>query len=56
MEIVLKQNIFEFDESYFKQEVGAAMGSKPVPSYANMLMAKIDKLIKGAEAIILMKR
>ena len=59
MEIILKHNIFEFDESYFKQEVGAAMGSKPVPSYANMFMAKIDKLIKeqqGAEAIILMKR
>ena len=59
MEIILNNNIFEFHDSYWKQNVGAAMGSKPIPPYANIFMATIDKMIKnqeGAEAIILLKR
>ena len=35
------------------------MGSKPIPHYANIVMAHIDKLIKnqeGAKAIAFMKR
>ena len=42
-----------------KKNIGAVMGSRPVPSNANILMAKIDGLIKelnGAYAIQLMKR
>ena len=38
---------------------GAAMGCKPMPSYANILMATIDDLIKNqkeAEALLLLKR
>ena len=42
MEILLKYNIFEFHDLYWKQEVGAAMGSRPVPAYANLFMAEID--------------
>ena len=59
MEIILKNNIFEFHEGYYKQNIGAAMGSKPIPPYANNFMAKIDRLIKktkGAEALLLLKR
>ena len=59
MEIILHNNIFEFHDSYWKQNIGAAMGSKPVPPYANIFMAKIDKMIKnqeGAEAIMTLKR
>ena len=46
MDIVLKHNIFEFHDGQWKQEIGAVMGSRPVPPYANMLMAKMDHLIK----------
>ena len=40
MELVLRHNIFTFHDSYWKQEVGAAMGSKPVPHYADTFMAR----------------
>ena len=42
MEIILKNNIFEFHDGYFRQNIGAAMGSRP---YANIFMETIDNLI-----------
>ena len=33
-EVVLKNNIFEFDEKTFKQKRGTAIGTKFAPSYA----------------------
>ena len=59
MEIILYNNVFEFHETFWKQLVGAAMGSKPILPYANIFMAKIDKLIRSldiAKAIALFKR
>ena len=66
MDLLLHQNIFSFHDTLWKQEVGAAMGSKPIPSYANIFMARtIDKAIKllakkynkdDTEALQLMKR
>ena len=59
MYIILQRNIFEFHDGYWKQNVGAAMGCKPVPNYANIFMATIDKAIKqliGSEAFSLLKR
>ena len=66
MDIIFNQNIFSFHESLWKQKVGAAMGSKPVPSYANIFMARIlDRAIKNLgtkynkdniEAIEMLKR
>ena len=59
METILKNNIFEFHEGYYKQNIGAAMGSKPILPYANIFMAKIDRLLKnskGAEALLILKR
>ena len=47
MNLILYNNIFEFHESYWKQNIGAAMGSKPVPHYANIFMSKIDKKIEA---------
>jgi hypothetical protein len=48
MDIILKYNIFTFHQDYFIQEIGAAMGSPPVPSYANIFMAnKIDPQIRN---------
>ena len=40
MELILRHNIFTFHDSYWKQEVGAAMGSKPVPDYADTFLAR----------------
>ena len=45
MEIILKNNIFEFHEANWKQEIGAAMGCPPIPDYANIFMAPIDEQI-----------
>ena len=50
MEIILKNNIFEFHDGYFRQNIGATMGSKPVPPYANIFMAPIDEQIKKLDA------
>ena len=47
MNLILYNNIFEFHESYWKQNIGAAMGSKPVPHYANIFISKIDKKIEA---------
>jgi hypothetical protein len=47
MDIILNENIFVFYDSLWKQKVGAAMGSKPVPHYANVFLARtIDKAFK----------
>ena len=66
MKIILYNNIFTFHDSHWKQEIGAAMGSRPIPSYANNFMAKtIDPAIKklamqhnkeAHEALQLLKR
>ena len=49
MEIIFNNNIFELHETYWRQEIGAAMGSKTVPHYANTLMSKINKIIKSLD-------
>ena len=66
MEVILNQNIFTFHDSLWKQEVGAAMGSKPIPHYANIFMARtMNKGMKNlalkynannTEALQLLKR
>ena len=46
LELVLKHNIFEFNNELFIQMIGTAMGTRPAPSYANIFMAKkIDSKI-----------
>ena len=49
LEIVLQNNVFIFNEKYYSQEIGTAMGIKPAPPYADNFMArqidpKINKL------------
>ena len=46
MEIILEHNIFSFHESHRKPEMGAAIKSKPVPSYKNIFLASMDNEIK----------
>ena len=45
-DIILNHKRFEFHDGLLKQRVGAAMGSPPVPRYANIFMAKIDEQIR----------
>ena len=40
-EVVLKNNIFEFDEKTFKQKRGTAIGTKFAPPYAILFMANL---------------
>ena len=47
MEIILRENIFEFHNQLWRQEIGAAMGSPPVLHYANVFMAQIYQIIKS---------
>ena len=48
LDLVLKNNIFEFNEELFIQLIGTAMGTRPAPSYANIFMAKkIDPKIES---------
>ena len=43
VEIVLKNNIFEFDEKIFKQKRGTAIGTKFAPPYAILFMADLEE-------------
>ena len=40
MELLLKHNLFEFHEATWRQEIGTARWVHPVPSYANIYLAK----------------
>ena len=45
LEIVLKNNIFEFDGRVYKQLQGTAMGTKLAPVYANIFMGALEHTI-----------
>ena len=46
LELVLKYNIFEFNQELFLQTIGTAMGTRSAQSYANIFMAnRIDPKI-----------
>ena len=49
MEIIICNNIFEFNEIFLKLNIGAAMGSRPIPLFAKIVMAKIDSLIRSLD-------
>ena len=42
LEIVLKNNAFEFNNKFYKQLQGTAMGTKLAPAYANIFMGKLE--------------
>ena len=49
MNLVLKNNVFEFNEQFYLQIQGTAMGTKMAPAYANLFMGKLEEhLIKLA--------
>lgn len=41
-ELILKNNIFEFNGEFYLQLQGTAMGTKMAPSYANIFMGKLE--------------
>ena len=43
VEIVLKNNIFEFDEKIFKQKRGTGIGTKFAPPYAILFMTDLEE-------------
>ena len=47
-EIKLKNNLFEFDQKNFKQERGAAIGTKFAPPYAILFMVDLEEKILNA--------
>ena len=50
VEVVLKNNIFEFDEKTFKQKRGTAIGTKFAPPYAILFLANLEeKMLEGFE-------
>ena len=42
MNLVLKHNVFEFDEKFYLQIQGTAMGTKMAPAYANLFMGGFE--------------
>ena len=38
MDLVLKNNVFEFNDKYYLQIQGTAIGTKMAPAYANLFM------------------
>ena len=41
--LVLKNNVFEFNNNYYLQIQGTAMGTKMAPAYANLFMGKLEE-------------
>ena len=47
IDIVLQNNVFEFNDKHYLQKQGTAMGTKMAPSYANLFMGKIEKQLQN---------
>ena len=42
VELVLKENTFQFNNKHYQQIQGTAMGTKMAPTYATLLMGRLD--------------
>ena len=45
-DIVLKNNVFEFNDNHYLQIQGTAMGIKMAPAHANLFMGKLEEILK----------
>ena len=43
LKIVLEENVFYFDGTYYRQIKGTAMGTKVAPTYANLVMGYLEQ-------------
>ena len=49
MEHILRNNVFEFNDNYFAQVKGTAMGTKIAPAYAGLFMAQMEEDFLAAQ-------
>jgi predicted GIY-YIG superfamily endonuclease len=47
-DLVLKNNVFEFNKEYFLQTSGTAIGTKMAPAYANIFMSILERDLLNA--------
>ena len=45
LKLVMGCNIFKFDEEYWIQLIGTSMGTRVAPTYANLFMGKLEKIL-----------
>ena len=45
LKIVMESNIFKFDNEFWIQLIGTCMGTRVAPTYANLFMGKLEKLL-----------
>lgn len=45
LEIVLKRNVFYFDNKYYQQCKGTAMGTKVAPTYATLVLGYLEEIL-----------
>ena len=41
--LVLENNYFEFNDKFYRQKLGTAIGTKFAPAYANLLMNRLEE-------------
>ncbi len=58
IDIVLQNNVFEFDGKFYLQRQGTAMGTKMAPAYANTFMGNLEPTLQaeGQKNILIWKR
>ena len=58
LSIVLKNNVIEFNDEFFLQKQGTAMGTKMAPAYANLFMGSLEPTLlrMGGDKIYLWRR
>ena len=45
LKLVMGCNIFKFDEEFWIQLIGTSMGTRVAPTYANIFMGKLEKIL-----------
>ena len=58
LNIVLKNNVIEFNNEFFLQLQGTAMGTKMAPAYANLFMGSLEPILleMGGDNILIWRR
>ena len=48
--LVLENNYFEFNDRFYRQKLGTAIGTKFAPAYANLFMTRLEERLMDASA------
>ena len=58
MNIVFRNNLFKFGDTFWRQKSGTAMGTSPAPTYATIFYAlhKNEMLPRWSEQVVFYKR